>query len=208
MNRRVCESLKKHGDDLNNQRKIEHLVRLPSAEVRSDFVHWVQIAGFSIDSASDEADEYGQFSVVFSRPDRPVQIDEITLPLFENAAELGGECDARLSGNALIDVRSRPSLASATAKRPDWDTFRTKHPARRNLHRPTELRVGSNLYLGLALAIPPRLGGRGNSSCHKLLAVSDAFARTVSSYPFAWSSTHSMNRRAARERARPGGCTR
>lgn len=93
VNRRVCEQLAKHGDDPNNQRKIDHLALLPSAEAQAAFEHHVALEGFAIDCAPEEGDEYGQFSVEFSRSDRPAEIDEIVIPLLEKVIDLGGSYD-------------------------------------------------------------------------------------------------------------------
>jgi uncharacterized protein (TIGR01619 family) len=93
MNRRVCEQLDKNGDNLNNERKIDHLVLLPTSEAQFAFARDVTGGGFVVDSAPTEPNDEGHFSVEFSRPDRPAQIDDIVLSLFDKATELGGIYD-------------------------------------------------------------------------------------------------------------------
>jgi regulator of RNase E activity RraB len=93
MNRRVLRQLDKHGDDASKERKIEHFAYFPSVEVRAAFADYVQAEGYAIENAPEVPDGEGQYSILFSRVDRAVRIDEIVLPLFERATELGGEYD-------------------------------------------------------------------------------------------------------------------
>jgi len=93
LNRRVRQQLEKHGDNSNNERRIDHLALLPSGAARTAFIRYLQAEGFVVDSAPDEPNSEGQFSVEFSRVDRPAQIDEIVLPLFQKAVELSGVYD-------------------------------------------------------------------------------------------------------------------
>lgn len=93
MNRRVREQLGKNGDNLSNERKIDHLVLLPSLEAQSAFARDVTGEGFAVDSAPSEPNDEGQLSVEFSRTDRPAQIDDVVLSLFDKATDLGGIYD-------------------------------------------------------------------------------------------------------------------
>lgn len=93
MNRRVREHLEKNGDNPNNERQIDHMVLLPTLEAQSAFACDVAGEGFSIDSVSGMPNDDGQFSVEFSRTDRPAQIDDVVLSLFDRATDLGGIYD-------------------------------------------------------------------------------------------------------------------
>lgn len=93
MNRRVRQQLEKNGDNTANERQIDHLVLLPSLEAQSVFAREVVGEGFSIGSAPREPNDHGQFTVEFSRMDRPAQIDDIVLALFDRATKLGGVYD-------------------------------------------------------------------------------------------------------------------
>lgn len=93
MNRRVCEVLEEQGDNLNNERKIDHFVYLPSQDAQSAFVRRVTREAFTVDNAPEQPDEEGQFGVGFSRQDRPSEIDEIVLQLLKDVTDLGGIYD-------------------------------------------------------------------------------------------------------------------
>lgn len=93
MNRRVRQQLEKRGDNPNNERQIDHMALLPTLEAQSAFARDVAEEGFSIDSAPDEPNDDGQFSVELSRTDRPAQIDDVVLSLFDRATSLGGIYD-------------------------------------------------------------------------------------------------------------------
>lgn len=92
-NRRVCEQLETSGDNLNHERRIDHLVLLPSLEAQLAFARGVSANGFSVDSLPNEPGNEGQFSVEFSRRDRPAQIDDVVLVLFDEVTSLGGIYD-------------------------------------------------------------------------------------------------------------------
>jgi hypothetical protein len=93
MNRRVRQQLEKNGDNTNNERQIDHLVLLPNSEAQSVFARGITVEGFSIDHAPSEPNDQGQFSVEFSRVDRPAQIDDVVLSLLDRATNLGGIYD-------------------------------------------------------------------------------------------------------------------
>ena len=71
--------------------------RVPAAESWGSFddgiADAVEAEGFAVESAPDEPNADGQFSVEFSRVDQAARIDEIVIPLFRKVAELGGIYD-------------------------------------------------------------------------------------------------------------------
>ena len=93
MNRRVRQHLKKNGDNASNERTIDHLALLPNPAAQAAFAGYVQAEGFVVESAPDEPNADGQFSVEFSRVDQAARIDEIVVPLFRKVTELGGIYD-------------------------------------------------------------------------------------------------------------------
>jgi hypothetical protein len=93
MNRRVRQQLEKQGDNASNEREIDHLAFLPTPKAQAAFAGYVQAEGFAVESAPDEPNANGQFSVEFSRIDQLARIDEIVVPLFRKVAELGGVYD-------------------------------------------------------------------------------------------------------------------
>jgi hypothetical protein len=93
MSRRVRHQLEKHGDNLNNERKIDHFALFPSPEAQTAFLGYIQADGFAVESAADGPNAKGQFGVEFSRVDQPARIAEIVVPLFRKIAELGGVYD-------------------------------------------------------------------------------------------------------------------
>ena len=93
MNRRVCQQLEKNGDNLSNERKIDHLALFPNPKAQAALAGYVQGEGFTVESAPDEPDVNGQFGVEFYRVDQPARIDETVVLLFRKVTELGGEYD-------------------------------------------------------------------------------------------------------------------
>ena len=84
---------KKNGDNASIERKIDHLALLPNPAAQATFAGYVQAEGFAVESAPDEPNDDGQFSVEFSRVDQAARIDEIVIPVFRKVAELGGIYD-------------------------------------------------------------------------------------------------------------------
>lgn len=93
MNRRVREQLRLRGDNADVARQIDHFVWLPSLAAQAAFAAHVQAEGFTIIGAPREPDERKRFSVEFSRSDGVAHIDDVVLPLFRKAKELGGSYD-------------------------------------------------------------------------------------------------------------------
>ena len=92
-NRRVRQLLEKDGDNADKERKIDHLVLLPNPAARSTFIDYVRRENFEVDFAPDAANAEAQFSVEFSRLDRPSSIDEVVDPVVQKVLELGGVYD-------------------------------------------------------------------------------------------------------------------
>jgi uncharacterized protein DUF695/regulator of ribonuclease activity B len=92
-NRRVCEQLEKHGDNVGNEREIDHFAYFPSPAARAAFADFVRAEGFAIASSADKPNADGQFGMQFSRVDQPARIDEIVTSLLRKVTELGGEYD-------------------------------------------------------------------------------------------------------------------
>ncbi len=93
MNRRVLQQLEQNGDNLANERLIDHLVFLPNFESQMVFATGITDAKFIVDDAPKEVNGNGQLSVLFSRIDCPEQIDAVVLPLFDRVTDLGGNYD-------------------------------------------------------------------------------------------------------------------
>jgi len=94
-NSRVCEALQKHGDRLTDEREIDHWAYFPSASARSAFVEQASRLGFRLRSLSEPEKPGDRYGVRLFRVDVPTLdgIDDVTLPLFHLATELGGEYD-------------------------------------------------------------------------------------------------------------------
>ena len=93
MNRRVREQLEENGDNLNNERQIDHLVLVPSKESQLKFARDIADEGFNINRAPSKPDDNGQYPIEFSRKDSPSEIDNIVLSLFDKVTGLGGAYD-------------------------------------------------------------------------------------------------------------------
>jgi hypothetical protein len=94
-NRRVCDALEQHGDAVTRKREIDHWAYFPNGNARAAFVERAQRLGFRLRSMSEPTKAGEQYGVRVYRTDVPARgsIDDVTLPLFELAAELGGEYD-------------------------------------------------------------------------------------------------------------------
>ena len=93
-NRRVCETLRRNGDSLITAREIDHWAYFNTEDARERFIESVAKLGFAVRSRLDsgQADDR-RYGVQIFRTDAPdfSTIDQITWPLFEAAAEVGGE---------------------------------------------------------------------------------------------------------------------
>jgi uncharacterized protein (TIGR01619 family) len=87
-NRHVCEALSKRGDDGRRARTIEHWAYFKDAAGRDAFAKWAEHAGFQLRGGHDD-----ELSVQFFRDDVPVELDEVTLRLRDEARAHGGDYD-------------------------------------------------------------------------------------------------------------------
>jgi uncharacterized protein (TIGR01619 family) len=94
-NRRVCDVLEKRGDLLNRAREIDHWAYFPNADARSAFIDGAVRLGFRLCSTSEPDGPGDHYGVRISRVDLPApdSIDDVILPLFQLAAQLGGRYD-------------------------------------------------------------------------------------------------------------------
>ncbi len=93
--RRVCSILQRHGDLLTEEREIDHWAYFPNADARVSFIEAVLKLGFRLRSLIEPEEAKGSYGVHIYRTDIPAlgAIDEVTLPLFKLAVELGGDYD-------------------------------------------------------------------------------------------------------------------
>lgn len=91
LNRRVCDQLEQHGDDLALPRSIDHEATFPSAKAREDFAKAVGAAGFTVDGAPPP--EGGAFRIFVSSVAAPAAIDAVVEELHAAAARFGGGYD-------------------------------------------------------------------------------------------------------------------
>jgi hypothetical protein len=92
-NRRVLAALEKNGDPLTRAREIDHWAHFPGAEARDRYVQKARELGYALRPAGAESD--GGFMARVFRVDVPTyaNIDNVTWPLHEAAAEAGGKYD-------------------------------------------------------------------------------------------------------------------
>lgn len=96
-NRRVCINLQEHGDNIDLPREIDHFAVFYSTGTREQFIEKITELGFgirhTIDPGEDTEEDDDGYTVEFFRTDVPSAIDDVTLPLFELAAEFEGDYD-------------------------------------------------------------------------------------------------------------------
>lgn len=95
-NRRVCEALKRNGDSLSTAREIDHWAYFNTEDARERFIESAATLEFEVRSRLDSGQEDDRrYGVQIFRKDVPdfSTIDQTTWPLFEAAAEVGGEYD-------------------------------------------------------------------------------------------------------------------
>ncbi len=94
-NRRVCENLENKGDSFNEEREIDHWAYFPDQESLKAFETKVLDLGFKLCGYTGVEEEQREFGIHVSKVDllSYETIDDITLPLFDLAKELGGEYD-------------------------------------------------------------------------------------------------------------------
>ena len=94
-NRRVCESLERHGDKLVAGREIDHWSYFPDASAVDGYLADVEALGFRLRTQHLSDSGPLRHGVQVWRVDVPSynSIDEVTLPLFEASVRHGGDYD-------------------------------------------------------------------------------------------------------------------
>lgn len=92
-NRRVCENLKKHGDNLEIAREIDHWVYFQSKSNFKKFLEFLKEKGFEVKQTGREKPLIGKHFVNFHRVDIPSLVDNVVVELYLKSEELGGEYD-------------------------------------------------------------------------------------------------------------------
>lgn len=94
-NRRVCDSLRRHGDELTQAREIDHWAYFPNRDSQARFLQAAMTLGYLLREKHDLPNRSGQFGARVYRMDipSPDRIDSVTWPLFEAAEKAGGEYD-------------------------------------------------------------------------------------------------------------------
>jgi len=94
-NRRVCENLESKGDSFNEEREVDHWAYFPNQESLEAFEKKVVDLGYKVCGYTGDEEDQNEFGIHISKVDLPTfdTIDDITLPLFDLAKEMGGEYD-------------------------------------------------------------------------------------------------------------------
>ncbi len=94
-NRRVCRHLEKNGDTLRATREIDHFATFHDAAARDAFVSDAKALGFAVRALAEPDEKSTRHGVQLWRKDVPSfpEIDDVTRPLLELAAQHGGEYD-------------------------------------------------------------------------------------------------------------------
>ena len=96
-NRDVLRNLLEAGDSLEKPREVTHWAYFPTEAARSQFVMALSSQGFEIkeEKKSDEPENPTPYGVWFGKVDsvQPDDIDELTIRLFDLAADAEGEYD-------------------------------------------------------------------------------------------------------------------
>jgi hypothetical protein len=94
-NRRVCEAIERHGDELTVEREIDHWVYFQSTKAVDAFIAEVSTQGFQVRSRPVSNEGTFRFGAQIWRMDTPSygNIDDVTLPLLETASRHGGQYD-------------------------------------------------------------------------------------------------------------------
>lgn len=92
-NRRICDSLQRSGDRLEQARAIEHWAYFPDADTRARFVAMAEALGCAVVERIEPEDRGDQYGVRVSGHGIPAHrdIDAIVLPLYRAASECDGE---------------------------------------------------------------------------------------------------------------------
>jgi len=81
MNRRVCEQLQKHGDELVSPRKIDHRCYFKKKMDAEAFKKELLTQNFAIVGTGRTKPLIGELFVDFDRSDTPSEIDDVVIPL-------------------------------------------------------------------------------------------------------------------------------
>jgi len=92
-NRRVCENLEKHGDDLPQAREIDHWVYFQSKSKLRTFLQFLKELKFEAKKTGREKPLIGKHFVNFSRVDIPAEINQVVDELYLKSEELQGDYD-------------------------------------------------------------------------------------------------------------------
>ena len=94
-NRRISDLLARHGDTLTQLRAIDHWAYFPTAESRSTFVLKCLTLGLRVRTLRDAERVGDNFCARLFHIDIPGHriMDDLTLALYDLAAESGGEYD-------------------------------------------------------------------------------------------------------------------
>lgn len=92
---KVIDSLKEHGDDGTETRKIDHWIYFPNKQSSTDFIAWAENHGFTEDSEHSNKTDDGEYCVRLYHTGT-VNLSDITnhtIKLQAKAKELGGNYD-------------------------------------------------------------------------------------------------------------------
>lgn len=92
-NRSVCENLRRHGDDLQTPRLVDHCAYFGDEVRRARFAGHIQKQGFRVTDQFATEEPSPRFALVFSQLAVPARIDDYVLPVFDDVVEFGGEYD-------------------------------------------------------------------------------------------------------------------
>ena len=92
-NRRVCENLGNHGDDLQQAREIDHWVYFQSKSKLKSFLQFLKEQKFEVKQTGREKPLIGKHFVNFVRVDIPANINPVVDELYLKCEELQGEYD-------------------------------------------------------------------------------------------------------------------
>lgn len=93
MNRRVCEQLQEHGDDISHPRKIDHWVYFSKRRSLKAFEQFLSDQNFNILKTGREKPLIGKFFINFDRTDIPINIDDVVSEIISTTAPLDGDYD-------------------------------------------------------------------------------------------------------------------
>ncbi len=93
INRKLCDQLEKNGDTLTLSRQIDHLVYFDQEEAAREFIAEIQTIGFTLSRFEAPNDREPRCAVEFSRADKPSDIDQVVLSIYDTAIARKGDYD-------------------------------------------------------------------------------------------------------------------